>query len=206
MDEKLRVTTPKGELRYVQVRGEGKLDFNGKFREYTASICLPKKEAKAFKKELMDFFIENKPSSFKSDEPSNKLGKPQDDGTVMFTFRTRVIIPKQDGEDETSHIYIKNGKREEVELPDGLGVGNGSIGRIAGVASVYEQGTGKNKESGVSLWLKGIQLMKFVPYKPDDGFDSDEESEFDDFSAYNNPDFPATDEGDEKKKKKKKKK
>ena len=189
-----KVVTPKGELRYVNVTGEGKLDFDGKFREYTATLVLGKKDAKKFEKELLAIFEENKPSKW-TKPPVNKFMRKTEDGDYTFSFKTRVV--KADGNQQK--ITIKNPKNVETPLPDGVGIGNGSIGRISGNVSVYKNGKGSSLKAGISLWLSGIQLLKFVKYVPNDGFDEEDG----DFESFDNSEFAEV--ADEKPKKKKKK-
>ncbi len=36
--------------------------------------------------------------------------------------------------------------------------------------------------AGVSLWLRNVQLLKYVKYMPDTGFDEEDDAEFDGFN------------------------
>lgn len=205
MADKQKITSPKGELRYVVVNGEGKLDYDGKYREYTASIVLPKKEGKKFLKEITDYFNENKSSKCPFDEPQNKVMRKTEEGDFMFSFKTKCEFTNKDGEVKKTKVQITNGKNVPQELPDGVGIGNGSLGRITGMMDMHgntDKSEKKNTE-GVSLWLNAIQISKFIKYVPDNGFDEDEEAEFESFG---DPDFSESAEDAPKKDKKKKKK
>ena len=194
MSEKMKIKTPIGELLYVAVRGTGAQNYDGDGYEYKASIKLPKKDGKKLYKKIVDFFNENKPSKCKDDAPANNIYHKTDDGDMLFTFKTKVEF---DGKPVKVRIY--NSKNEEKEPPEGTLIGNGSKGVISGQLAVYSNKKGDN--AGVSMFLNGIQLAKFVPYVPDSGFD-EIDGEFEDFD---NADFPDQEKSKKKKKGKKKK-
>ena len=209
----VKISTPKGELKYVNVTGQGKLDYDGKFYEYTASVVLGKKEAGKLYDEICEFFDDNKPSWFKGDEPSNKVKREEDDGDFSFGFKTKTQFEYEDDDGVTktrfTKIGIVNSKNKEVLLPEGEGIGNGSIGRISGNMSIHMDK--KKGTAGVSLWLNNVQLLKYVKYVPDTGFDEDVDGDFDDFGeeapdAECAEDFAAPEEPKKQKKKKKGKK
>ena len=193
---KEKITSPLGELMYVNISGTGKLDYDGKFYEYTAGIKLDKKSAKTMYSEICNFFEEHKPAWFKGDEPSNKIKRKQDDGTFLFQFKTHAEFEDKAGNTKQTKIGIVNSKNKYVELPDGEGIGNGSTGKISGVMTIHSDKRGKT--AGVSLWLNNVQLLKYIKYVPDTGFD-EADGEFKDFETADTDDF-------KKKKKKKKKK
>lgn len=204
------ITSPKGSLQYVQVTGQGKLDYDGKYYEYVAGVKLPKAEAKTMYAEICEFFEENKPSWFTGDEPSNKIKRKQEDGDFLFQFKTKAEFEGEDDDGQPTlrktHIGIINSKNKEVNLPDGEGIGNDSIGRIKGSMTIHSDK--KMGTAGVSLWLNNVQILKYVKYVADTGFDIDDDGDFDDFDAPDT-DFPTEDEApveDAPKKKKKKKK
>jgi len=201
MAEYHNIRTPLGELMYVNISGKGVQNYDGDGYEYKASIKLPKKQAKKLEKEILDYFNENKPSSYKKDEPSNKIMQKLDDGDYLFTFKTKTEFADKDGNVKKVKVRLYNAKNEEKELPDGTLIGNGSKGVIRASLKTYTNGKGKSQTAGVSMFLNAIQLAKFVPYVPDSGFDEIEDGEFEDFD---NQDFP-TDEKPKKSKKKKKK-
>ena len=128
MAEKQRITTPQGELMYVNVRGEGKLNYDGDDYDYVASIKLPKKQGKKFYKTILAYFEDNKPAKFKRDKPVNTIYHETEDGDWVFTFKTQTSFENSKGDTQTSHIKIFNSKNVEKELPEDTMIGNGSIG------------------------------------------------------------------------------
>jgi len=196
-DIKAKITSPIGDLVYVNITGTGKLDYDGKFYEYTAGIKLDKKSAKTMYSDICDFFEEHKPAWFKGDEPSNKIKRKQEDGTFLYQFKTHVEFEDKNGNAKQCKVGVVNSSNKYVELPDGEGIGNGSVGRISGMMTIHSDKRGKT--AGVSLWLGNVQLLEYVKYVPDTGFD-EADGEFKDFGE------DATDDFKKKKKKKKKSK
>jgi len=199
---KSKITTPKGELRYVQVSGLGKLDYDGKFYEYNASIVLNKKDAKKLYGEICEFFEEEKPIWFRGKEPTNKIKRETEEGDFIFHFKTKTEFEDDKGNVRHTKIGIINFKNKAVNLPSDEAIGNGSIGRISGTMTIFSDKRGGS--AGVSLWLNNIQLLKYVKYVPDTGFD--EEDEGDELDFDNTPDAEGAKDFNEPKKKKKKKK
>lgn len=204
MADKLKITTPKGELRYVVANGEGKLNYDGDAREYTASIILPKKKAKAFYAEICDYFNDNKSNGCDVDEPMNKVMRKTEEGDYMFSFKTMCEFENDEGEVRKTVIGLANKDNVAQKLPDDIGIGNGSVGRISGAMSYYK----RKASEGVSLFLNDIQILKFVKYVPDNGFEADEEGEFESFGdpQFDEAEKPKKPKKDKKKKKKKVKK
>jgi len=200
--EKTKIETPKGDLMYVNVSGQGKLDYDGKYYEYTAGVKLNKKDAKKLYAEICEYFEENKPSWFKGDKPTNKIKRKQDDGDFLFNFKTRAEFENDDGDVRKTQIKIVNAHNKIVNLPEGEGIGNGSYGRISGTMTIHSDK--KKGEAGVSLWLSGIKILKYVKYIPDAGFSDDDEGDFEDFGGADG-DFPEEEKKSKKKDKKKKK-
>ena len=122
----------------------------------------------------------------------------------MFQFRTNtVFVDKKTKDEKPNKIHTYNNKNQERDLPEGVGIGEGSEGSILGAIQVYEGDEVKGKiMAGCSMYLNAIRIAKFVAYTggatfEDDGGDGD----FEDFAP---SDFP--EEVEEKPKKKKKKK
>lgn len=202
---KERIATPVGDLKYVYITGKGRENFDGDGYEYQASVVLPKKDGKKLYGKICEFFEEHKPAGFKGDEPMNKILRPIDGDkeNVMFSFKTNTTFEDDDGNVIKCKVKLKNAKGQERELPDGVGVGDGSRGAISGTMVVY----GNSKKAGVSLFLNTVQITKFVEYVDDDGLDTyDDDDGFDDFKGTSNCDFPTETEDVPKKEKKKKKK
>ena len=82
------ITTPKGELNYTVIDGQGKLDYNGTNYEFTSALHLSGEDAKAFKKRLLAVFNEYKPRWFTGDKPTNKWFRTDknDDSVSIFSL------------------------------------------------------------------------------------------------------------------------
>lgn len=192
-----KMITPKGELAWVTIHGEGKENMSGKL-QYVASVILdPKKpEDKAFIESIDDFWDENKPQFmgkrkaksigyYPCDPLRGEDGEPlRDDedkikydpeGRIMVSFKTGTTFP--DG--STKKVKVYNSKAKEVSLGK-IRIGNGSIGFISGAMDIYEVTDSKKKsiDAGVTLYLNAIQINKLVEFSSDDGFKpSDDEEE-----------------------------
>ena len=175
----INVQTPKGELEWVFFTGEGKENKHGKFK-YQASIIVPDAEAKEFKDQIDEFWKENKPKGAKKAgtkgyrNQSVKSDEVDEDGDAIyidvpgfteFFFSTAAAWP--DG--KPRKIQIRNAKNQEVALTKKIG--NGSIGRLAGIMDVYDVAGNQ----GVNLYFSAIKLLKFVEYQEGPSFDDDDE-------------------------------
>lgn len=196
-----KVVTPKGELAWITITGEGKENMSGKL-QYVASVILdPKKEAdKAFIDSIDDFWDDNKPAwmgkrkakslgYYLCDPLRGDDGEPLRDeedkvkydpnGRVMVSFKTGTTFP--DGSAKVVKTY--NSKAKEVSLGK-IRIGNGSIGYISGAMDIYEVTDSKKKgtDAGITFYLNAIQINKLVEFSSDDGFkpseDDDEEDSF----------------------------
>lgn len=192
----VKTRTPKGELAWVNISGEGKANMNGSM-QYVASLVIdPKNNAdhQAYIDQINAFWDENKPkfmgekrkpkslgysfSDPKRDEQGDVIRDDEDkvvydpEGKVSLSFKTSVSFP--DG--STKVVRVFNAKAKEVALGNKK-VGNGSIGYISGAMDIYtvKDGKGKEIDAGVTLYLDAIQLTKFVEYSADAGFEADEE-------------------------------
>jgi len=192
------VTSPKGSLLYVNITGQGKENYDGDGYDYVATVDVPKKEAKLFMSEIDEFLEDNQPSKshklrslpYRTHKDSDKIPKDM----VRFNFKTQTTFESGD----TRKINLFNHKNERVSLPDGTKIGNGSVGLISGKITIY---TGK-KDYGATLWLNGIQILKFEEYIEDSGFEEQDDGDFENFDTNLEP---GVEEKKEKKKKKKKK-
>jgi len=188
------VTSPIGDLMYINITGQGKENYDGDGYDYVATVDIPKEEAKSFMKEIDTFLEDNKPSKahklrslpYRTSKDNDKIPK----GIVRFNFKTQTTFESGD----TRKINLFNKDNERRSLPEGTKIGNTSRGRISGKITIYK---GK-KDYGATLWLNGIQILKFVEYIEDSGFD-EADGDFDNFDENLNV-------GTEKPKKDKKKK
>jgi len=191
--------TPKGIINWCIISGEGKLNMSGKLK-YTTDLVLPtdSDEAKNLISFIDNIWEENKPAKWPAKRPPKSTGyRPErrpvldadgdkqygDDGKVIseltgntvFTFGTDTTYPSGD----EKKIQVFNAKGNKVDLGSRK-VGNGSEGRVAGAAGVYEIVDPKSKavsDAGVTLYLNSIQLTKFVAYSGEEQWDADEDAE-----------------------------
>jgi hypothetical protein len=187
----LKVNTPVGDLNWVYILGEGKEDLNGNKR-YSASVYFNSEaEAEPLKAALMDFWKDNKPKGATKPksigmyyeveslvEPSKisqkSVTQPIDTeefkatGRIIVNAWTGITLP--DGKAKVVKTY--NAKGAEVALGDKI-IGPGSRGRLAIAGQVYESGANR----GISLYLNGIQLTKFVELSGGSSFDAVDEED-----------------------------
>ena len=173
-----------GELRWIFIDAPGKPAMDPtKPNRKQASLYVKSdsKGCKAFIKALEEFWKANKASGQKlkslgyREETVLKEGGDEDKeedwvktGMTAFSFWTGACWP--DGNDRVVQIY--NSKGAKVSL-GGKKIGNGSYGAISGTMAMYHNGT----NHGVSLYLNAIQLVKFVEFTDDAGFEAQEEVE-----------------------------
>jgi len=190
-----------GTLEWTFITGDGKLNTlkNPPLREYKTTLSVGHERAKILATKIFDFWEANKPKKF--DEPNslgikfqNKsdgeqvdsdfwkkfcvaykrrlLDAPFDDEDIKFNLSTRTEFKDSKGNSKPCKIHVKNAKNKTISLSESIG--NGSVGNVSAVMAIYETDT----TAGVTLYLKAIQLLKFVPYDEDDGFEEqDEETE-----------------------------
>lgn len=192
MAKNVKIVTPKGELRWVTITGEGKENMSGKL-QYVASLVVPPAVGAEFKAKVLAFWEENKPAGRKvpkstgvyfADPLLGPDGEPVKDdadktvydpeGNVSIAFHTGTTFP--DG--STKKVKTFNSKAKEVSLGD-IRIGNGSIGYISGSMGIYENKDSKGKilDAGVTLYLDSIQIVKLIEYAQDSGFAADDSDE-----------------------------
>lgn len=202
------VTSPNGELMYVNITGQGKENYDGDDYDYVSSVDVPLKEGgQDLIDEINAFLEEYRPSSKhelrKNTEGgdalpyrTHKMSESVPKGKVRFNFKTKTTYDSGD----QKKIKIFNYKNEQRSLPEGVKIGNGSIGCISGKISGYQ---GK-KDYGCSLWLNGIQILKLEEYNEQSGFEAQEDGEFDNFDQHFEGAVEEKKDAGKKKKKKKK--
>jgi hypothetical protein len=171
-----KFTSPKGELEWVTIDGEGKQNLSGKL-QYVANVVINSSDP--IVAEIEKFWEANKPKGFKKDYKSNglypykaDLGSVDEDGKSIYeavedklsmSFKTGTTYP--DG--SVKKIQIYNAKARKVELPVGVKIGNGSIGEISGAMGIYETMAPGGKtliDAGVTLYLNGIKISKLMEF------------------------------------------
>ncbi len=179
-NELVPVTTPKGELHYVNISGQGKENYNEDGYEYTATVYIPKENCQ----ELMDKCLEvigevPKGKNLKSKGfrellkdaegnlffPTANKSEGEPSGIIAFPFKTGTTFA--DG--KTKKIGVFNKDAQKINLGDRK-IGNGSVGKISGKLKRNENG----KDISCSLYLHAIQLTSFTEYVDDAGFETEE--------------------------------
>lgn len=187
-----KYVSPKGELRWVVIVGEGVENMSGKMQYKADLVIEPGAVLDAFIAEVNAFWEDNKPKDFKKkpkslgymrcekllDDGGNPIKDDEDkfvydqEGPIAISFKTATTFP--DG--QTKVVKIRNAKGNVVSLGDKQ-IGNGSIGYIAGAMATYvNEVKGKVMDAGVTFYLDEIKLTKFVERTGKDPFaDQDEE-------------------------------
>lgn len=185
-----KITTPKASLEWVTITGEGKENLSGKM-QYVANAVVPADSPIVEK--IKAFWEANKPKGFKKDAKSlgiyphsiptdekdedGKVIYKEDPDNVTLAFKTGTTYA--DGSAKVINIY--NAKGRKVALPEGVSIGNGTIGCIAGAMGIYANKAPKGNsiiDAGVTLYLNDIQIIKLEEYTQDAGFEShDDEDE-----------------------------
>jgi len=160
---KIKITTPKGELKWASVTGAGKKDLQGR-DIFSVDIEMPLERAQPLVDEINGLWESDKPKGAK--DPKSTGFRIADDGqTVKFTFKTSAVFPSGDPKEVT----IFDAKAQRTKVTDKIG--NGSIGRVSGMASIYDAGVAAR---GVTLYLDSLQLIKLVRYEEAASFDVEE--------------------------------
>ena len=177
--------TPVGTLNYLYLNGKGKETLQPNVYKYCATLLLEEGSEKcnALIDTIDKFWLENKPAKFTREPKStgykqqmrdvlDDKGVPVKDkkgtvlkeptGLVEFQFSTHTHFT--DGKEKVIQLFASDGS--DMKLPEGTTAGNGSRGRIYGSIGIYElkDTKGNVSDAGISLYLKGVQFSKFVPY------------------------------------------
>lgn len=167
MADLIKVRTPIGKLMWINITGQGKLNYNEDGREYVASVVLSAEVAKPLLDEIQAVYDADhqKGKKLKSMgyKPCDENGKVNEDGEFYsFNFKTGTTF--KDGNSKKIAIY--NSKAQKVDIGN-TRIGNSSQGAISGMMRYYING----KEDGVSLWLNAVQITKLEEYTEDVGFE-----------------------------------
>ena len=150
---KIKIKTPKGELKWCQIQGAGKKDLQGR-DIFSVDIEMPADDAAPLMAEIDALWESDKPKGAK--EPKSTGYRVNDDGTVKFTFKTAAKYPSGDPKE----VVLYDAKANRTKLKDKIG--NGSIGKVAGTAAIYDAGVAAR---GCTLYLDSVQLIKLVKYE-----------------------------------------
>lgn len=179
------------ELRWAFITQPGKESKgeNGESKYRLQIELIAKTESEGCKKLMAfidEFWKDNKPKGVKCKSKGYRVVKEktgeldEDDAPIYkdtdetaFQFWTSTHWP--DGKEVAVKTY--NAKGKEVSLGDKK-LGNGSKGAISGSMDIYSFAT----NHGVTLYLSGVQITKFVEFTQDAGFNNlaeDDEDAFD---------------------------
>lgn len=182
MSEAIRKTkTPKGELRWVIITGDGKEDLQGNLK-YNASVVLDDRipDHAAYLADIKQYWEENRPKNIaeakstgvypltEKDDAGNKVEVPH---MFYLQFKTGTTF----SDSSPKKVKVFNSKAIEVDL-GAQSIGNGSEGRIAGAMDIYtvKNPKGQVMQAGVTLYLDAVMLTKFVPYTGSSPFGDDD--------------------------------
>lgn len=165
---KLQFNTPRGEIQWATINGQGKTDLQGR-NIYTIDIVATPEDAAPLMQQLDELWEEHKPKGAKA--PKTTGYKEMEDGRIKFTLKTSTTYPS--GDQKEIKVYDANAKL--VRLEDKIG--NGSIGKASGMASVYDAGVAAR---GVTLYLDAVQVIKLIKYVgAASAFEADADGDFD---------------------------
>ena len=185
-NDKVPITSPKGLLYHVNISGQGKQNYNEDGYDYTATVYAEKDDPDtiALVAKIDDLIgVVPKGKTLKSTgyrplfktedgsyfvETANRKAGETDTETSMLAFAFKTNTTFADG--KQAKINVFNAAKGKVSLGDKK-IGNGSVGRISGKMKRNESG----KDISVSLYLSGVQLVKFTEYVDDGGFEADNE-------------------------------
>lgn len=191
--EKLKIVSPRGELHWVNISGQGKENYNQDGYDYTASlrVKIGSPEDVELKKQIDDYYDTHKNPKLDTrslgyrdvlkdtgevevDEKGKEKKIYEATGFRDYVFKTKTTFTDaKTGETVTKKVGVFNSKAQKVSLGNKK-VGNGTIGAISGQAAYYTDG---KKEDGVSLFLNNIQIFKFEEYQDNGGFGEDASDE-----------------------------
>lgn len=185
------VNSPVGDLEWVIINGEGKKDLKGN-PKFSAQVVMNEETYEAFKAKVMAFWEANKPKGVKKPkslglyEHQIPTGEKDEDGDNIYEKTGNFVVQFSTGttykDGKAKVIQVFGPKGQELSLGDKK-IGNGSRGRLQGVMAIYtvqNEGTGKVIDGGVTFYLNGVQLSKFVPYVGGPNFDEIEDDVEDD--------------------------
>lgn len=155
----IKIKTPKGTTGYLNlVVPDTRFNPEG---VYKANIVLTEEQAEKLLKTLRaEATNELGP---KKAAKAKMPGKPNEDGTVTFTFKSK----------SKPSVYDSGANLLAPEAVEALYIGGGTIIRVNGEAKAYENGL----HVGVTLYLREVQIVHLVKCK-ESGFEPDAEGSF----------------------------
>lgn len=174
---KIKVTTPKGTLQWAFINGAGKENLNGDM-QYTVDLVTSREEAAPLIKQLEDLWEESKPKTARQAKSMGYKEAKEDPDSIVFTFKTKTTYPSGD----PKRVDVFNAQAQKINFPDDKKIGNGSIGRVSGMAAIYDAG---KLGAGVTLYLNAVQLIKLIEYAGGSGDFAAEDGGFEGYGDFN---------------------
>jgi len=150
-------TSPKGNMRWCFITGEGRKD------KYSVVISVPEADAKPAMEAIDLFWKENKPKQAKPRPKSTGYKYEEDEetgeqtGNVYFSFSTGTSFPSGDAK----VVKVFRAKPPVVELDlQGKKIGAESLGRAIGSLAIFEY----EGSFGTTLYLDAVSLSTFKEY------------------------------------------
>jgi len=168
--DKVIHTTPIGTVSWERFRTADQYD------NYSCQLTLvPSKEVNAFLEMLdeeLDLAFSQDDRSKKGYVKANRPFTENEDGTFTYRFRqnTSIVDKKTHEVIQFSPPPVKDSKG--VPISADISVGNGSKARVA--FTVRSWGSPKDKEIGIKLDPKAMQIAELVEYNSDAGYKFDE--------------------------------
>lgn len=159
---------PEGAFTFCAITGKGIENENNGDYYYKSTIEVDEKIASPFLDAVDEFMEDEAPNKSEcvkipyqthDDYEGIPVGK-----VWIYAHTSTTFIKKktQEEEDKIINIYDKDGNK--CTLPEGIGVGSGSIGKMMGSIELYTAGTSRKPEHGFTFWLNSIQIKDFVEY------------------------------------------
>lgn len=192
---------PKGKFVFCAITGQGVLNERSKEYFYKAQLELDLEDDGV--EELLnnlDDAIEAE--NFKGKQTKHAYQTHDDydgvpEGKVWIEARTSVEFEdKKTGEVKPVEVGIYDTRGDKSKLPEGIGIGEGSTGKMFGKIEMWDASTKNVKEWGVSIYLSSIQIADFVPYEFGEAPDEMEGS----FKGFKTPDLEKDEEQEEEEK------
>ena len=185
-----QVISPKGELEWVFIDGEGKEDLQGNHK-YSVTLVLDpdnNEEHQAFIDKIEAFWEDNKPKGFRKEAKSmgfyphkEKTDETDENGEPIYAETGKTIVVFKTGtayrDGKPKVVKIFNAKANEVQLGDKK-IGNGTVAKVGGAIAIYTvESKGKVMDAGVTCYLDRLQIFKLEEYVAGAGFEADESEE-----------------------------
>jgi len=185
MVERVKYTTPLGELSWIFIDGKGKRNYNDDGDIFSGTITFAGSVAKEVVETIEAFYEEYKVKGkskgsmgwyhpYIFDDKGEKIPLKdakdkviedkyeQDEDIVCITFKTGIEWP--DGKPKVINVY--NSKGVKVSLGQ-TKIGNGSTGCLAGQMSMFE----RPKDQGVTFYLNSVQVVTLTAFEGGDKFE-----------------------------------